>query len=102
MILHKLKEKQSRINLALEEAERKRERTLKAKGLIEKTHEDELKEKIEIKKLLDSSTNSNKRSVEFDDKVNYQNDWIDSNQDSSSNINRSSTPFRLPKLILNN
>jgi hypothetical protein len=95
-----IKEKQDRISLALEEAERKRERTLKAKGLIEKTHEEQLKEKFEIKKLLDSSTSS-KRNVEFDDNIKYQNDWIDSNQASSSNFNGTSTPFRLPKLLLN-
>lgn len=96
-----IKEKQDRISLALEEAERKRERTLKAKGLIEKTHEEQFKEKLEIKKLLDSSTSS-KRNVEFDDNIKYQNDWIDSNQASSSNFNGTSTPFRLPKLLLNN
>ena len=80
--------KQNKLMDSLEEIERKRERKLKAIGLIEKTLEDEMNERKAAKKHLIFDKSSSIKSLNFSDSF-------------TNDTQNSSTPYRLPKLYSN-
>lgn len=81
---------------SLEEYEKKRERNLKARGLIEKTLEDEMKERRHTKKYVLYDKFSTK-SISFSDNI----DQMEDNRDYSQDKRSPRLSFRLPKLITN-
>jgi len=82
---------------SLEEYERKRERNLKARGLIEKTLEDEMRERRHRKKyvLYDRISTKSVSYSENIDQVHHQHDPFGDREKSSQ------LSFRLPKLVSN-
>ncbi len=81
---------------SLEEYEKKRERNLKAKGLIEKTLEDEIKERRHRKKYVLYDKLSTK-SISFSDNI----DQLEDHRDYSHDKKSPRLSFRLPKLTTN-
>jgi hypothetical protein len=78
---------------SLEEYERKRERNLKARGLIEKTFEDEMNERRHRKKYVLYDKLSTK-SVSFSENIDQMHHFSDGKKSPHAS-------YRLPKLFAN-
>ena len=78
---------------SLAETEKKRERKLKARGLIEKTLEDEINERRNAKKQFLYDKTSIK-SISFSDSIDQAHHFNQNNEKKNSS-------YRLPKLIAN-
>ena len=84
--------KQIKLMESLEETERKRERKLKAKGLIEKTLEDEMNERRSTKKLIFFDKAGSNKSLNFTD------NFMTAHENTESEMK---APYKLPRLYSN-